>query len=198
MTATHDPRSGAPAPGRAPPAAPPASRPRCELRLEKVSRWYGDVLALDAVDLVIGPGVTGLLGPNGAGKSTLFNILSGIERPDEGSIFLEGKPVTDLGIHQRAIRIGRALHDQYRHRQTAKLLSGIDRQPRHHVWLNARSEHREQRWRHRIHGSSGFELRHDAACVGQERRWQVASELLVEHVSDGSPGSCHRHDVGNR
>ena len=70
-----------------------ASRPAAVLRLEKVSRWYGDVLALDAVDLQIGPGVTGLLGPNGAGKSTLIRLVTGLATPGDGRVTLDGQPV---------------------------------------------------------------------------------------------------------
>ena len=68
-------------------------RAPCELRLSKVSRWYGDVLALDAVDLVVGPGVTGLLGPNGAGKSTLIRLITGLASPGDGSVLVDGQPV---------------------------------------------------------------------------------------------------------
>jgi ABC-2 type transport system ATP-binding protein len=70
-----------------------AMRPRCELRLEQVSRWYGDVLALDGVDLVIGPGVTALLGPNGAGKSTLIRLVTGLADPGDGRVLVDGQPV---------------------------------------------------------------------------------------------------------
>ena len=79
------------------------------MRATGISKRFGGLHAVREVSLDANPGeIVALLGPNGAGKSTLFNILSGIERPDEGSIFLEGKPVTDLGIHQRAMRIGRS------------------------------------------------------------------------------------------
>lgn len=70
-----------------------ASRPPVELRLEKVSRWYGDVLALDAVDLTIGPGVTGLLGPNGAGKSTMIRLVTGLARPGDGALTVGGQSI---------------------------------------------------------------------------------------------------------
>ncbi|HZJ72648.1 MAG TPA: ABC transporter ATP-binding protein [Planctomycetota bacterium] len=61
------------------------TRPPARLRLNRVSRWYGDVLALDAVDLELGPGVTGLLGPNGAGKSTLIRLVVGLASPGAGA-----------------------------------------------------------------------------------------------------------------
>jgi ABC-type branched-subunit amino acid transport system ATPase component/ABC-type branched-subunit amino acid transport system permease subunit len=79
------------------------------MRATGISKRFGGLHAVRGVSLDANPGeIVALLGPNGAGKSTLFNILSGIERPDEGSIFLEGMPVTDLGIHQRAMKIGRS------------------------------------------------------------------------------------------
>lgn len=61
------------------------TRTPARLRVNKVSRWYGDVLALDDVDLDLGPGVTGLLGPNGAGKSTLIRLVVGLAAPGSGS-----------------------------------------------------------------------------------------------------------------
>ena len=61
------------------------TRPPAKLRLNKVSRWYGDVLALDGIDLELGPGVTGLLGPNGAGKSTLIRLVVGLASPGAGT-----------------------------------------------------------------------------------------------------------------
>jgi ABC-2 type transport system ATP-binding protein len=70
-----------------------AAHVRAEIRLEKVSRWYGDVLALDAVDLVLGPGVTGLLGPNGAGKSTMIRLVTGLASPGDGRVLIDGQPV---------------------------------------------------------------------------------------------------------
>ncbi|MGQ0551715.1 MAG: ABC transporter ATP-binding protein [Planctomycetota bacterium] len=79
-----------------------ARRAPATITVEKASRWYGDVLALDAVQLTIGPGVTGLLGPNGAGKSTLIRLITGMAsagsgvsrgRDDAGRVLLDGVPV---------------------------------------------------------------------------------------------------------
>ena len=46
--------------------------------------------------------VVGLLGPNGAGKTTIFYMMVGLVRPDEGKVWLNGVPVTDLPMHRRA------------------------------------------------------------------------------------------------
>jgi ABC-2 type transport system ATP-binding protein len=63
------------------------------IRIEKVSRWYGNVVAVNDVSMTIGPGVTGLLGPNGAGKSTLITMMAGFLPPSVGAVTLDGVPV---------------------------------------------------------------------------------------------------------
>jgi ABC-2 type transport system ATP-binding protein len=63
--------------------------PRIEL--VNVSRWYGNVVAVNGISFSIGAGVTGLLGPNGAGKSTIIHMLSGFLRPSAGSVRVLGE-----------------------------------------------------------------------------------------------------------
>lgn len=63
------------------------------LELAHVSRWYGNVVAVNDVSMTIGPGVTGLLGPNGAGKSTLIALMAGFLAPSVGTATLDGKPL---------------------------------------------------------------------------------------------------------
>jgi len=61
------------------------------LRVTRLTKTYpGGIRALDAVDLTVGPGLYGLLGPNGAGKSTLMRTLATLQKPDSGSITLDG------------------------------------------------------------------------------------------------------------
>ncbi len=58
--------------------------------LSGVSKFYGEVLGVNNVDLRIGPGLTGLVGPNGAGKSTLMNLMAGLIRPTQGRVRVLG------------------------------------------------------------------------------------------------------------
>jgi branched-chain amino acid transport system ATP-binding protein len=67
-----------------------------------VSRAFEGVQALRGVTLTLQRGETiGLIGPNGAGKSTLVNVLSGFDRPDEGTVELVGEDVTRWSPHRR-------------------------------------------------------------------------------------------------
>ena len=63
------------------------------MTLATVSRWYGNVVAVNDVTMTIGPGVTGLLGPNGAGKSTLIHMMAGFLAPSSGTVTLDGQQV---------------------------------------------------------------------------------------------------------
>jgi ABC-2 type transport system ATP-binding protein len=62
------------------------------IELRNVSRWYGNVVAVNDVTMSIGPGVTGLLGPNGAGKSTIMHMIAGFLPPSRGELTVAGQP----------------------------------------------------------------------------------------------------------
>lgn len=62
------------------------------IAVQGVSRWFGNVVAVNNITFEVGAGVTGLLGPNGAGKSTLLHMLSGFLKPSQGEISIAGRP----------------------------------------------------------------------------------------------------------
>jgi ABC-2 type transport system ATP-binding protein len=61
------------------------------IELRGVSRWYGNVVAVNDITLTMGPGVTGLLGPNGAGKTTILHMIAGFLLPSRGEIMVAGR-----------------------------------------------------------------------------------------------------------
>ncbi|MBW6432540.1 ABC transporter ATP-binding protein [Actinoplanes hulinensis] len=86
----------------------PAETPAATLGvvdLVNVSRWYGNVVAVNDITMSLNPGVTGLLGPNGAGKTTVLHMMAGFLAPSRGMVTIDGKPTwrnpavyRDLGL----------------------------------------------------------------------------------------------------
>jgi ABC-2 type transport system ATP-binding protein len=62
---------------------------------EDVSKFYGEILGVNRVNLSIPPGITGLVGPNGSGKTTLMNLMTGLVRPSRGRIQVLGLATDD-------------------------------------------------------------------------------------------------------
>jgi ABC-2 type transport system ATP-binding protein len=62
------------------------------VELTSVSRWYGNVVAVNDVTMTLGPGVTGLLGPNGAGKTTVLHMMAGFLPPSQGTVTIGNAP----------------------------------------------------------------------------------------------------------
>jgi ABC-2 type transport system ATP-binding protein len=81
MTATMEPTATSPV---------PATGRLVELR--GVSKWYGNVVAVNDITMTLGPGVTGLLGPNGAGKTTVLHMMAGFLPPSRGDVLVAGQP----------------------------------------------------------------------------------------------------------
>jgi branched-chain amino acid transport system permease protein len=75
------------------------------LVIEGIGKLFGGVQALAAVELTVAPReVVGLIGPNGSGKTTLVNVMSGVVRPDTGSVRLGATMITGLATHRIASR----------------------------------------------------------------------------------------------
>ncbi len=77
-----------------------------KILLENIHKSYGKRLIVNRVSLSVAQGeVVGLLGPNGAGKTTTFYIATGLEKPNQGKVWLDDRDITSLPIHKRA-RLG--------------------------------------------------------------------------------------------
>jgi branched-chain amino acid transport system ATP-binding protein len=76
------------------------------LEIQDVSVRFGGLAALSEVSLSAAAGaITGLIGPNGAGKTSLFNVVTGMQRPNSGTVSLDGRDLSALSSYRRA-RLG--------------------------------------------------------------------------------------------
>jgi len=140
------------------------------LTVSEVSVRFGGVAALSGVDLTVAPGsVTGLIGPNGAGKTTLFNVISGLQEPDRGSIRFFEVDVTTMKPHRRA-RLGLA-----RTFQRLELFGTLS--AGENVQVGLESAVKWWQWRH---VRKSFPWRRGPSSAGGD------SAQVAEHVGPGS------------
>ncbi len=80
------------------------------LSLNNLTKSFGSLKAVDGVALEVAGGeALGIIGPNGAGKSTLFNLITGLQKPDTGSVYFDGEDITHAPPRARCIAgIGRS------------------------------------------------------------------------------------------
>lgn len=83
------------------------------LHVKKMSHNFGGLRAVNNYDLEIEKGqIRGLIGPNGAGKTTIFNLITGIYKPTQGDIILDGKNINGLQPHRiAALGLGRTFQN---------------------------------------------------------------------------------------
>jgi branched-chain amino acid transport system ATP-binding protein len=83
------------------------------LRVSDMTHYFGGLRAVYRYNLSIEPGeICGLIGPNGAGKTTVFNLITGLHRPTEGSVELQGRSLLGLKPHQIAAQgLGRTFQN---------------------------------------------------------------------------------------
>lgn len=74
--------------------SPPETSRGAQVELRNVSRWYGNVVAVNDVSFTLHAGITGLLGPNGAGKTTILHMMAGLLRPSVGDVLVDGAAAT--------------------------------------------------------------------------------------------------------
>ena len=71
------------------------------LKVTDVTKKFGNLVAVNRASLEVNRGeIVGLIGPNGAGKTTLFNAISGLYRPEEGTVFFKGMNITNWLPHK--------------------------------------------------------------------------------------------------
>lgn len=94
------------------------------LEVRDISRSFGGLQAVDRVSFSVKKGaIKALIGPNGAGKTTLFNLISGVLRPDSGTITFEGRPIQGLKPYQIAAK---GLSRTFQHIRLFPRMTGLE------------------------------------------------------------------------
>ena len=156
---------------------------------------FGGVQAVHDISFDIPEGIVfAIIGPNGAGKSTLLNLLSGIYRPDAGSIVLDGVDLTKLSAHRR---VHHGVARTFQKVRLFKHISAID-----NVLAGFHTRHDIPTWQYLVHGpawrrdrdrcrdeasrllaSMGLERRADllagALSYGEQRMLEIARALAT-------------------
>jgi ABC-2 type transport system ATP-binding protein len=100
--------------------------------VSEMSKWFGLKVAVSELTIGFKPGVTGLLGPNGAGKTTLLRVITGLQRPSQGSIRILGvDPRAHPAIYKKIALVpeDETVYDRLTGRQFVELaarLAGVD------------------------------------------------------------------------
>ncbi|MFG2898805.1 ABC transporter ATP-binding protein [Streptomyces zaomyceticus] len=151
------------------------------LRASGIDVRFGGVHALRDVTVSVGPGeICGLIGPNGAGKTTLFDVVSGIRRPDAGTVEYDG---TDITRRSPAWRARHGVRRTFQRRQLFGQLTVADNLVVAQDWRGgARSEARRRRERAAaVLHDCGLDALADsytgALPVGQARMVELARAL---------------------
>ena len=115
-----------------PAADAPPGTPMAPIALDRVSRWYGNVVAVNDISFALAPGVTGLLGPNGAGKTTLLHMLAGLLKPSSGTVRVAGEIAWRNPAVYRSVGLvpeREAVHAFLTGREFARMAASLQRLP---------------------------------------------------------------------
>lgn len=148
------------------------------IRLNGITKRYGDKTVLDHLDLVIYENsfVT-LLGPSGCGKTTTLRIIAGFETPDEGSVWFDGKDITNLPPNQRQLNTVFQNYALFTHMNVAENIAfGLNIKKKSKSYIRDKVEYALK-----LVGLEGFEKRSVTSMSGgQQQRVAIARAIVNE------------------
>src|SRR5688572_30580350 len=139
-----------------------------------VSKFYGEVLGVNKINMTIGPGITSLVGPNGSGKTTLMNLMTGLIRPTQGHVKVLDTTVDDPESFYRKIGYC-SQFDTY-----PKGVTGFDlifSLLRLHGWTKQKAEERTWAAIEQIHMTDAARRRVAGYSKGMRQRIKLALAL---------------------
>jgi len=148
------------------------------ITVANVDKHYGDFQALHDVSVDIAPGsLTALLGPSGSGKSTLLRVIAGLERPDAGTVVIDGEDVTHVPPQRREIGFVFQHYAAFKHMSVRDNVAfGLTIRKRPKAEITARVDELLG-----VVGLSGYQDRYPSQLSGgQRQRMALARALAVE------------------
>jgi len=150
-----------------------------KLALTGVTKRFGGLRAVASCSFEVVPGtVVGLIGPNGSGKSTLFDLVTGIQQPDEGAIFHDGHRIDGLATHEIARRgVGRTF-------QSVKLFRELPVRENLAIAAMGRGlrgwEGRADEWLERMGLTRLVDALAGSLSIGQQRLLELTINLVID------------------
>ena len=150
------------------------------LEVDGLEKQFGGIVAVDGATFSIDRGaITGLIGPNGAGKSTTFNCITGVHRPDGGSIRLDGTDITAMRPEQVATR------GLVRTFQIARELPEMT--VLENMMLGPKGQLGESLWRSVLPGARRGVVAQEEEL--RERAWETLEFFEIDHLAEEYAGS---------
>ena len=151
-----------------------------KIQAKNLLKAYGKRKVVNDVSIEVEQGsVVGLLGPNGAGKTTTFYMIVGLEKPDEGQVFIDDKDITGMPMYQRALAgIGYLP-------QEASIFRSLTVEENLLAILEAGETSEEKRWEKMNELIAEFHIEHirksigSALSGGERRRVEIARALAT-------------------
>src|SRR6185437_8756472 len=152
------------------------------IQVDHVTKRFGVFTVLNDVSLRVEAGeLIALLGPSGCGKTTLLRILAGLERPDEGRIFLHGTEVTDQRITERRVGFVFQHYALFRHMTVAENVTfGLTVKPRGQRPSAARIQEKVHELLRLVQLQAMADRYPNQLSGGQRQRVALARALAVE------------------
>ncbi len=150
------------------------------LKVDGLKKSFGGITAVDGASFEVEAGsLTGLIGPNGAGKSTTFNLITGMLKPDTGTVTFNGEDVTGLEPHQIANR------GMVRTFQIARELSEMT--VLENMMLAPKFQQGEELWRSVMPGVRNDVREQEEELL--ERVWEVLDFFDIDHIAHEYAGN---------
>ena len=150
------------------------------LRVDGLAKHFGGITAVDDATFSVEHGsLTGLIGPNGAGKSTTFDLITGFQTPDAGSVYFDGEDVTGLAPHEISTR------GMVRTFQIARELGEMT--VLENMMLAPTGQQGEELWRSVLPGFRGAVREQEAELL--EACWEMLEFFELDHLAEEYAGN---------